>query len=84
MSKNKSQECNFEVGQQVRFKPSVRTKGLYQDIESFGIIEDQIYKITEIRDGVYLYFREGGGWPFNEFKTVKKQEKRKVKKHTTI
>ena len=70
MSDNKSQQCSFAVGQQVRFTPSARTKGQYQNIERFGLIEDQVYKITEIREGVYLYFHEGGGWPVTEFQAA--------------
>ena len=65
-------KCHFKVGQAVRFTPSTRTKGLYQDPDRFGIIENQIYEITEIRDGTHLYFEEGGGWPFNEFQAVRK------------
>ena len=75
MNEPKSQKCNFKVGQQVRFTPSARTKGLYQNIERFGLQEDHIYVITEIREGIYLYFREGGGWPFNEFQAVSDEMK---------
>lgn len=62
-----SQECPFEVGMKVQFSPSKRTKGLYQNIEGFGLTPGGVYTITEIKDEIYLYFKEGGGWPWNEF-----------------
>jgi|GEM_PF-1606606 len=63
--------CPFKVGDRVRFTPSTRTKGLYQDIERFGIREGEVLKITEIRDGMYLYFGSNrGGWPWTEFTAV--------------
>jgi very-short-patch-repair endonuclease len=62
------QACAFTVGDQVRFSPSARTRGLYQDIERFGVRIGNVYKILEIKDGMYLYFDSGvGGWPWNEF-----------------
>jgi hypothetical protein len=63
-----SSPCPFRVGQLVRFTPSERTRGLYQSIEGFGVEPGAEQPITEIRDGVFLYFAGGsGGWPWNEF-----------------
>ena len=66
-----SPKCPFNVGDAVRFTPSQRTRGLYQDLERFGLRTDEEAVIREIRDGVYLYFDEGrGGMPWNEFSPV--------------
>jgi len=62
--------CPYKVGMKVIFSPSERTKGLYQNIEGFGLTPGGIYRIKEIRDGLYLYFEGGGGWPWNEFKST--------------
>lgn len=63
-------KCPFKVGMNVKFIPSERTKGLYQDIERFGLQPGNIYHIIEIKNETYLYFKEGGGWPWNEFQIV--------------
>ena len=61
-------QCPFQVGDSVRFTPSKRTLGQYQDIERFGITPDAVLTVTEIREGCYLYFAQGaGGWPWTEF-----------------
>jgi hypothetical protein len=66
-------ECPYNVGDVVKFTPSARTIGLYQDIERFGLKIGQEVIIREIRDGTYLYFGAGaGGFPWNEFSLVKK------------
>ena len=63
--------CPFAIGNRVTFTPSTRTKGHYQDIERFGVQIGETLKITEIREGCYLYFEGGvGGWPWNEFTTA--------------
>ncbi len=65
--------CPFDVGDTVRFTPSPRTKGLYQDFERFGIAVDATVVIREIREGTYLYFDNGaGGFPWNEFTLVRR------------
>ena len=65
--------CPYNVGDVVRFTPSERTKGLYQNIERFGLSEGDEATVREIRDGVYLYFdNDAGGFPWNEFSLVKK------------
>jgi hypothetical protein len=64
----KKETCPFKAGDHVRFTPSDRTKGLYQDIERFGVKENEVVEIKSIKDDVYLYFDSGkGGWPWNEF-----------------
>ena len=64
-------QCPYRVGDFVRFTPSERTRGLYQDIERFGVRPGEIGVITEIRNGCYLFFANGsGGWPWNEFSAV--------------
>jgi len=61
-------KCPFKVGDKVRFTPSKRTIGLYQNIERFGVLAGEVLTITEIKDGTYLYFSSNkGGWPWNEF-----------------
>lgn len=63
--------CPFKVGDKVKFTPSERTKGLYQDIERFGLRVGEVGTIMEIKDGIYLYFGSNkGGWPWNEFALV--------------
>jgi hypothetical protein len=62
------EECPFHVGDTVEFTPCQGTRGLYQDIERFGIRVGEKRVIEEIREGTYLYFSGGaGGWPWNEF-----------------
>jgi hypothetical protein len=64
--------CPFKVGDKVQFTPSKRTKGLYQDIERFGVHVGEVLTITEIKDGTYLYFGSNkGDWPWSEFTRVK-------------
>jgi len=61
-------QCPFQVGDSVRFTPSERTLGHYQDIERLGVKPDAVLTIAEIREGCYLYFAYGaGGWPWTEF-----------------
>jgi hypothetical protein len=68
-----SDRCPYNVGEEVRFTPSERTRGLYQDVERFGLKLNQVATIREIRDGVYLYFDDGrGGFPWNEFSPAQK------------
>ena len=68
--------CPFKVGDMVRFSPSPRTRGSYQDLDRFGVKVDQVLSITEIRDGLYLYFEGGrGGFPWNEFVSVQETKK---------
>lgn len=60
--------CPFDVGNLVVFAPSDRTRGLYQNIERFGLSPGDAKVITEVRDGLHLYFAGGiGGWPWTEF-----------------
>jgi hypothetical protein len=67
----KPKKCPFAIGDFVRFTPSPRTVGHYQDVERFGIHVGKVYKIKNIKDGIYLYFQDGkGGWPWNEFSPV--------------
>lgn len=66
--------CPFKIGDLVRFTPSKRTEGLYQDVERFGLRVGEVYQVTKIKDGVYMYFARGkGGWPWNEFTLVKQR-----------
>ena len=68
-----SDKCPYDVGDLVRFTPSERTRGLYQDIERFGLAIGEVATIREIRDGVYLTFDENaGGFPWKEFSLVEK------------
>ena len=65
---DRNSQCPFLVGDSVRFTPSERTLGHYQDIERFGVKPGQVLAIAEIRDGCFLYFASGtGGWPWTEF-----------------
>ncbi|MHB9054462.1 MAG: hypothetical protein ACYC5F_10860 [Thermoleophilia bacterium] len=68
------EKCPFEVGDAVKFTPSERTRGLYQNIERFGLKVGQEAIVREVRDGIYLYFDDGaGGFPWKEFSLVKKK-----------
>jgi hypothetical protein len=68
----KKKPCPFKVGDYVRFTPSKRTLGLYQNIEGFGVSLSDVRQIQAIKNGLYLYFGpEQGGWPWNEFTLVK-------------
>lgn len=61
-------KCPFKVGDMVRFSPSTRTQGLYQDLDRLGLKVGEIAEIKEIRGDLYLYFEKGrGGFPWNEF-----------------
>lgn len=74
-SKSSMSECPFSVGDIVRFCPSDRTRGWYQDIEAFGVKIGQEIEIKRIKDGVYLYFEnEAGGWPWDEFELVREKK----------
>jgi hypothetical protein len=79
----KQDRCPFQVGDYVRFTPSERTVGLYQDIERFGVAAGKVYQIKSIKDGVYLYFGpEKGGWPWNEFTQVPLNENHHKRKNS--
>lgn len=66
--------CPFRIGDLVRFTPSERTKGLYQDVETFGVRVGEVYRVTKIQEGMYLYFVRGkGGWPWTEFTLVEQR-----------
>jgi hypothetical protein len=68
---NETPRCPFKVGDLVRFKPSARTQGLYQDVEAFGLKIGEVSQIAFIKDDTYLYFDgERGGWPWNEFEAI--------------
>jgi hypothetical protein len=68
---NTVNECPFSIGDTVRFTPSERTRGHYQNLERFGVKPNDELKIERIENGMYLYFKNGaGGWPWNEFTLV--------------
>lgn len=68
-------QCPFSIGDFVRFTPSERTKGLYQDIGRFGVQLNETVIIRRISEGTYLYFDEGrGGFPWSEFTRVDTEE----------
>ena len=63
--------CPFNIGDKVKFTPSKRTQGQYQNIEGMGVAIGEIIIIGEIKDNCYLYSNEGkGGWPWNEWEAV--------------
>lgn len=69
--------CPFRVGDVVRFAPSERTRGLYQNIERLGIAIGEEAKVTDIRDDIYLSLSNGAtGWPWNEFVLVSNGDSR--------
>lgn len=73
-------KCPFKIGDTVKFTPSPRTLGHYQDIGRFGIKVNQTAKIKEIRKGIYLYFEGGhGGFPWNEFSPVREPTSQQMK-----
>ncbi len=68
-----NKKCPYDIGDIVRFTPSARTRGLYQNIERFGLAVGAEATIHEIRDDVYLHFGDNvGGFPWNEFSLVRK------------
>lgn len=73
---NTSTKCPFETGDLVRFTPSERTRGHYQNIERFGIAPNEVREVKAIKDDIYLYFEgEVGGWPWNEFELVQRRSR---------
>jgi len=70
---NKNPVCPYKIGDLVRFCPSDRVRGHYQGIDRFGIKIGDDAEIKSIKDGIYLYFDHGGGWPWTEFKLVTKE-----------
>ncbi len=68
MTKN----CPFQVGDKVKFVPSERTQGLYQDIEGMGVSIDEVITIGKIKDNCCIYSNnDKGGWPWTEWEAVK-------------
>ena len=60
--------CPFKIGDRVVFSPGTRTRGLYQNIERFGMTVGAEYVVREVREGMYLHSDGGAdGWPWNEF-----------------
>ena len=61
-------DCPFKIGDCVRFTPSKRTIGWYQDIERFGVKIGETLEIERIKDDKYLYFEsDKGGWHWEDF-----------------
>lgn len=69
---SQSAVCPYKVGDLVGFCPSERTRGHYQDVEGFGLRVGEVAEIKSIKDGIYLYFEQGGGWPWTEFEPANK------------
>jgi hypothetical protein len=64
--------CPFKIGDKVKFAPSERTQGLYQNIEGMGVSIGEVIIIGQIKDNCYLFTENGkGGWPWNEWEAVK-------------
>ena len=64
--------CPFKIGEKIRFKPSKRTQGLYQDIEGMGVSIGEVIIVGTIKDNCYIYSQDGkGGWPWTEWESVK-------------
>ena len=65
-------KCPFKVGDMVKFTPSSRTRGHYQNVEQLtGLKANDVGKITEIRGGIYLDLDNGrGGFPWEEFSSA--------------
>jgi len=68
----KLQECPFQIGQEVIYKPS--NKGWYSDVmsdESSRLIPGNVYKVSKIHRGLYVtvegYAHPGGGIYWTEF-----------------
>jgi hypothetical protein len=62
--------CPFKIGDRVRFVPGPRTRGLYQDVEAFGVSIGEVREVVRIKDDTYLHLEGGaGGWPWTEFES---------------
>ncbi|MBI3777009.1 MAG: hypothetical protein HY273_15930 [Gammaproteobacteria bacterium] len=67
-SEKKLAICPFKVGDRVRFSPSSRTRGHYQNIEGLGIKIGEEAIILSVKEGGYLVLSNGcEGWSWNEF-----------------
>lgn len=65
-------KCPFGVGDVVRFTPSERTQGLYQNIGRFGLEVGEEVEVRAIK-GDYLCATNGtDSWPWSEFTLVRK------------
>lgn len=64
-------KCPFRTGELIRFTPSKRTRGLYQDIDALGVQIDEIIAVGNIKDDTYIYTKDGrGGWPWPEWSST--------------
>lgn len=60
--------CPFKIGDVVKFTPSERTLGWHQDIERFGLKQNETAEIKRIKDYKYLYFEnDKGGFHWQEY-----------------
>ena len=60
--------CPFEIGDEVVFRPSVRTLGWNPCIEEDGLIPNRRYRIKSIVEDKYLRFDNiRNGWHWHDF-----------------
>jgi hypothetical protein len=65
-------KCPYKIGDKVRFKPSQHSTGWTPHRETWGLVDDEAYKILDIQNGVYLYVSENqsNGWHWKDFEIV--------------
>lgn len=64
--------CPYKIGDKVRFTQSQHSKGQTPHRATWGLVDNEIYKILSIKDDVYLYVSESqtNGWHWEDFEAI--------------
>ncbi len=66
-------KCPYNIGDTVWFKPSKNSKDWTPHRATWGLVDDEIYKILSIKDHIYLYVTENQphGWHWKDSEIIK-------------
>jgi len=66
------EKCPYKIGDKVRFIPSQHSKGWTPHRDTWGLVDNEIYKILDIKDDVYLYVlhNQSNGWHWKDFEII--------------